>query len=333
MTKLRLSRNRQTGASKHFAFVQFESAEVAKIVAKTMDNYLMFGHILKCKFAPEETLHPDVWKGANRRYRKIPHNKIEGKWLDSPKTKEYWAAKIEREQQKREAKAEKLKELGYQIEVPKMTGVDDIFEEKAENLLESAAPAKTPKADEAITPATAAAQSGVSSGQVPFPSKEANKNKAKHGEENGILPSPLPEPSVTPNFGKATAQAAADVVNDLPTSQRKKEKKREGKREERKIHEPKKTNSDAAGVAADADMEGSSEGFGAASKNKDAPKPTSGSVARQDGLTKHQRKRRRRQERKAAEKAAEKAAGALGAANTEANAITKTNGQAAKSKI
>ena len=52
--KLRLSRNKKTGASKHYAFIQFEDASVASIVAKTMDNYLMFGHLLKVKLIPEE---------------------------------------------------------------------------------------------------------------------------------------------------------------------------------------------------------------------------------------------------------------------------------------
>ena len=45
VTRLRLSRSLKTGASKHYAFVEFESTEVADIVAKTMDKYLMFGHI------------------------------------------------------------------------------------------------------------------------------------------------------------------------------------------------------------------------------------------------------------------------------------------------
>lgn len=49
ITRLRLSRNKKTGRSKHFAFLEFKNAEVAKIVADTMDNYLLFGHLLKCK--------------------------------------------------------------------------------------------------------------------------------------------------------------------------------------------------------------------------------------------------------------------------------------------
>ena len=38
----------QTGRSRHYAFIEFKNAEVARIVAETMDNYLMFGRMLKC---------------------------------------------------------------------------------------------------------------------------------------------------------------------------------------------------------------------------------------------------------------------------------------------
>lgn len=39
----------QTGRSKGYAFVEFEYDEVARIVAETMNNYLMFDKLLKCE--------------------------------------------------------------------------------------------------------------------------------------------------------------------------------------------------------------------------------------------------------------------------------------------
>ncbi|KAJ5907924.1 hypothetical protein N7495_000606 [Penicillium taxi] len=133
ITNLRLSRNRTTGSSKHYAFVEFSSIHVAKIVAATMDNYLMYGHILKCKFVPKEQLHPEIWKGANRRFKKTPWNRIEKKRLEKPKTREQWSKSIEKEQTKREAKADKLKALGYQLPLPQLKSADDVpvQEEKA----------------------------------------------------------------------------------------------------------------------------------------------------------------------------------------------------------
>ena len=38
----------QNGRCKGFAFVEFECDEVAKIVAQTMNNYMMFNKLLKC---------------------------------------------------------------------------------------------------------------------------------------------------------------------------------------------------------------------------------------------------------------------------------------------
>ena len=39
----------QNGESKGFAYVEFLHEEVAKIVAETMNNYLMYNCCLKCK--------------------------------------------------------------------------------------------------------------------------------------------------------------------------------------------------------------------------------------------------------------------------------------------
>ncbi|KAE8376522.1 hypothetical protein BDV26DRAFT_265498 [Aspergillus bertholletiae] len=133
ISRLRLSRNRITGRSKHYAFIEFNSTSVAKIVAATMDNYLMYGHILKCKYVPQEQLHPEIWKGANRRFKRTPWNRIEKKRLDKAKTREQWSERIDREQKRRLAKAEKLKALGYELELPQLKSVDEVPVQREEN--------------------------------------------------------------------------------------------------------------------------------------------------------------------------------------------------------
>ena len=65
--RLRLARSSRTGGSKGFAFIEFESEEVAKIVAETMNNYLFFEKLLKCEFIPSDQVHPNAFKGWNRR--------------------------------------------------------------------------------------------------------------------------------------------------------------------------------------------------------------------------------------------------------------------------
>lgn len=66
---LRVSRSKKTGKAKHYAFVEFEEVSTAEIVAKTMDNYLLFGHILKCRVIPKAQVHADLFKGANKRFK------------------------------------------------------------------------------------------------------------------------------------------------------------------------------------------------------------------------------------------------------------------------
>lgn len=118
ITRLRLSRNKRTGASKHFAFIEFAQETTAEIVAKTMDNYLLFGHILKCKVVPSERVHKDLWVGANRRFKEVPWNKMAGNELSKPATQSAWERRVTREQRRRTLKAEKLKELGYDFSAP-----------------------------------------------------------------------------------------------------------------------------------------------------------------------------------------------------------------------
>nr|XP_060623456.1 MKI67 FHA domain-interacting nucleolar phosphoprotein [Anolis sagrei ordinatus] len=70
VTRLRLSRSKKTGGSKGYAFVEFEYDEVAKIVADTMNNYLFGERILKCHFMPPEKVHPALFKGSEKKFKK-----------------------------------------------------------------------------------------------------------------------------------------------------------------------------------------------------------------------------------------------------------------------
>ena len=134
LTRLRLSRNRKTGASKHFAFIEFAEESTAEIAAKTMDNYLMFGRILKCKVVPREKLHSKIWDGANRRFKKLPRSKLAASQLSRPLSQAGWEKRVAKEENRRSARTKKLEELGYEFEAPR--------------LLEIPSPAPAPKAIE-----------------------------------------------------------------------------------------------------------------------------------------------------------------------------------------
>ncbi|MFX6573062.1 RNA-binding protein, partial [Acinetobacter baumannii] len=62
--RLRIAKNRKTGKSKHFGFIEFASPEVAKVVEECMHNYLMFEHLLQVCLVPPERVHPRLWKGV-----------------------------------------------------------------------------------------------------------------------------------------------------------------------------------------------------------------------------------------------------------------------------
>ena len=62
--RVKVSRNKKTGKSKHYAFVEFKHAEVAAIVAESMDNDLLGTHVLKVKLMRPEDVHPETFKGV-----------------------------------------------------------------------------------------------------------------------------------------------------------------------------------------------------------------------------------------------------------------------------
>jgi len=90
-----------------------------------MDNYLMFGHILKAKFVAKEQVHENLFKGAGKRFKKVPWNRIERMQLAGA-DRETFKDRVTREEKRRKGKAAQLKELGYEFEAPKLRQVDDV---------------------------------------------------------------------------------------------------------------------------------------------------------------------------------------------------------------
>ena len=77
VTRLRVSRNKKTGKAKHYAFLEFQSPEVAAIAAEAMHGYMLFTQKLECHVMPASQVHEDLFKGANRRFKQIPWRQIE----------------------------------------------------------------------------------------------------------------------------------------------------------------------------------------------------------------------------------------------------------------
>ncbi|KAM8856674.1 MKI67 FHA domain-interacting nucleolar phosphoprotein isoform 2-T2 [Spinachia spinachia] len=59
-----------TGGSKGYAFVEFDCDEVAKIVAETMNNYLMGERLIKCHIVAPENVHEKLFVGSDSGFKK-----------------------------------------------------------------------------------------------------------------------------------------------------------------------------------------------------------------------------------------------------------------------
>ncbi|TFY64137.1 hypothetical protein EVJ58_g2816 [Rhodofomes roseus] len=107
-----LSQFGPTGRSKHYAFIEFDSSSVAQIVAETMDNYLLMGHILTCKIIPKDEVHPELWIGANRKWRVVPRSRIARVQHNKPRTPEEQERAEKRLLKRQAQRKRKLEEAG-----------------------------------------------------------------------------------------------------------------------------------------------------------------------------------------------------------------------------
>ncbi|TBU24013.1 hypothetical protein BD311DRAFT_767293 [Dichomitus squalens] len=116
VTRLRLSRNKKTGKPKHYAFIEFDSSSVARIVAETMDNYLLMGHILTCKLIPKDQVHPELWVGANRKWRPVPRARVARVAHNRSRTEDELEKAEARLLKRQEQRKRKLEEAGIKYD-------------------------------------------------------------------------------------------------------------------------------------------------------------------------------------------------------------------------
>ncbi|SGZ52612.1 CIC11C00000003032 [Sungouiella intermedia] len=112
ITNVRVSRNKKTGSSRHYAFVKFKQHDVAAIAAETMNNYLIFGHLLKVHVIenPKDNLFSAKMTPG---FKEFDWRGKEYAEAMKAKPLETWKKlQLEYEQQKVE-KFEELKSLGF----------------------------------------------------------------------------------------------------------------------------------------------------------------------------------------------------------------------------
>ena len=65
ITRIICPKSSKTGRSVGYAFIEFGDEETARIVAKTMNNYILFEKILKCSYVEDKTKYDRIflkWK-------------------------------------------------------------------------------------------------------------------------------------------------------------------------------------------------------------------------------------------------------------------------------
>eukprot|EP00697_Spironema_sp_BW2_P011402 gnl/Spiro4/27077_TR13468_c1_g1_i1.p1 gnl/Spiro4/27077_TR13468_c1_g1~~gnl/Spiro4/27077_TR13468_c1_g1_i1.p1 ORF type:complete len:325 (+),score=89.14 gnl/Spiro4/27077_TR13468_c1_g1_i1:98-1072(+) len=120
VTRLRLSRNRQ-GKSRHYAFVEFEDLEVAKIVGETMDNYVLLGNVLSCSIIPNDRVHNRTFVGHQRRFYVPARRKLKATQAFNAhvkRTPEKDCAHVDKLLRKERAKRRKLEAAGIKYDFP-----------------------------------------------------------------------------------------------------------------------------------------------------------------------------------------------------------------------
>ncbi|GMN38427.1 hypothetical protein TIFTF001_007664 [Ficus carica] len=117
-----LTKRGVTGKSKHYGFMEFEDPGVAKIVADTMNNYLLFEHLLQVHVVPLERIHPKLWKGFNFRYKPLDRVQIERKCLDKERTLDEQKKLVDKIMKRELKRQKRIEAAGIDYECPEIVG-------------------------------------------------------------------------------------------------------------------------------------------------------------------------------------------------------------------
>ncbi|CAI0464487.1 unnamed protein product [Linum tenue] len=119
--RLRVVRNRKTGKSKHYGFLQFEDPEVAAIVADCMHNYLLFEHLLQVHLIPQEQVHPKLWRGYFK-YRPVDRVMIQRKRQNKERTLDEHKKLVQKITKQSKKRQRTIEAAGLDYVCPKIVG-------------------------------------------------------------------------------------------------------------------------------------------------------------------------------------------------------------------
>ena len=68
LKEVRLARNKKTGNSRHYGFIEFANKDDAKIAQETMNNYLLMGHLLQVRLMAKGSKIEKLYKYKKRSF-------------------------------------------------------------------------------------------------------------------------------------------------------------------------------------------------------------------------------------------------------------------------
>eukprot|EP00878_Enallax_costatus_P023022 GHUV01024469.1.p2 GENE.GHUV01024469.1~~GHUV01024469.1.p2 ORF type:complete len:101 (+),score=22.38 GHUV01024469.1:683-985(+) len=83
-----------------------------------MDGYFMFKQKISCRVLRQSEVHPQLFKGANRKFKKVPWEKIEAERVNKDRTPEEQAKRVARVLKKDRKRSDNIASSGidYQYE-------------------------------------------------------------------------------------------------------------------------------------------------------------------------------------------------------------------------
>lgn len=122
-----------------------------------MNNYLLFESVLKVRLMTEEECHPEIWKGANRKFKQVPWQKKAADVHDRERTAEEQKKRTTALKSKERQRRKKIAASGIEYDFPGYAGgdagVDDAQETKKPAVKKTPAKRAAAPAKEKATPA------------------------------------------------------------------------------------------------------------------------------------------------------------------------------------
>jgi nucleolar protein 15 len=113
--KVKLVRSKKTGGSRGHAFIQFETPEIAEVVATTIDGYFLHEKQLVCNIVPQNKIHEGLFAVPRKSKKSTEETKEADEAEVNQEPVEFSEKKLTRLTRLQSRKQNRLKELGIEF--------------------------------------------------------------------------------------------------------------------------------------------------------------------------------------------------------------------------